>query len=94
MSDPVWIAVIVAIPPTLVGMGQIWLGVMAKRDSQARTRELRNELENTKVELKGDVHNLHKEVNGRMTDLIQATEKAASATGRAEGIASEQAKKP
>jgi hypothetical protein len=76
MSDPVWIALIVAIPPTVVGIGQIWLGLSAKR------------------EIKADVKNLHKEVNGRMTDLIQATEKAATATGRAEGVASEQAKKP
>ena len=75
MSDPVLIALIVALPPTIVGLGQIWLGLSAKR------------------ELKNDVKSLHKEVNGRMTELLQQTGLAATATGRAEGIESMSGKK-
>ena len=73
------IALIAAIPTTVIGLGQIWLGA---------------KLSAAKKEIKQDVTNLHKEVNGRMTELIQATEKAATATGRAEGIASMGEKKP
>jgi hypothetical protein len=79
MSDPVWIALIAAVPTTVIGLGQIWLGA---------------KLSAAKKEIKQDVTNLHKEVNGRMTELIQTTREAAHATGRAEGIVSVEERKP
>jgi hypothetical protein len=69
MSDPVLIALIITIPPTIVGIGQIYLGF---------------KLSTAKKEIRSDVKELHKDVNGRMDQLLEQT----AIASRAEGVES------
>jgi hypothetical protein len=85
MSDAVVIAIIVAVPPTLVALGALLVGLRNTRkvdDAKVAAEQGTAKI----VEVGGQVFELGKAVDGRLQTLLEKTEQAAAAAGKAAGM--------
>jgi Ca2+-binding RTX toxin-like protein len=79
---------IVAIGGATVAVGTFWLAARNRRDAR-KTRQIAEDNKAELVRVGDKIYRLSENVDGKLTRLLDLTEKAAHAEGRLEGIAAE-----
>ena len=83
------VAVIVAVPGTIAGMGTIFLGLLARKDA----RELRASQAAMQTSIDGHFSKLLDEKQKQGEQLVDKTDRLAHAEGRREGVEATEEKK-
>jgi hypothetical protein len=78
VSETITVAIIVSIPPTLVALGALIIGLRNSRKVDDAKAEI--------VQTKDGVFELGKAVDGRLKELLEITKSAATAEGHAAGL--------
>lgn len=89
-----WPAVITALGALVTAIGAILIGYWSYRAKERATAAATTSADNKKeiVQVKGDVFMVGERIDGRLTKLLELTEKAAFQAGKLEGIQFEQAR--
>ena len=82
MDPTVKVAIIVAIPSAITGLGTLYLGIMNRRDA----KDIRDHVGDIKASVDGNFSRLLDEKATQRVQLVDKTERLAHAEGRREGV--------